>query len=341
MLNDTIVFENQRNQEILTLVFDVFTAKDIDPKLYKEVKQICMDFAQRTNRKNNETWLKLGHLSKEDFLYYIGHSGKTGNGIGTAVVERALALLVSKYILMQDDFFGLQKVYYPNTNYLQYLHRNRLVTNLLFGYRSIIPRYRSSVFKIIHHTKEGDQHIGTGFLLGVTVENEIKQIIITNKHVVENAESVEVLDAENKPITFGEPELSENEDLALIPLPVKLDCTTFLFNLDIVVMEEIITMGYPSVPRTKDSYQVCHRGEINSEIEDYYGHSLFLFSSKTSSGNSGSPILDPLGRVVGIVTEELFDPNEFMKKGKLPYYAGIPSKVIVEFLSEKLKVQFS
>lgn len=86
---------------------------------------------------------------------------------------------------------------------------------------------------------------------------------------------------------------------------------------------------------TKYAYQVYHKGEINSHIEDYFGNKLFLFSAKTSPGNSGGPIIERSGMVIGIVTEMLFEQEEFFQKGILPYSAGIPATKIIDFLNDQ------
>jgi len=130
--------------------------------------------------------------------------------------------------------------------------------------------------------------------------------------------------------------LDSKRDLAFIELIEEFKNPTFHLNTDINILTEIITIGYPSIPMTNGSYQICHKGEINSFVEDYQSNKKFLFSAKTSSGNSGSPIIDKYGMVVGIVSEELFQQNEFYTKGKLPYYAGIPTIEIIKSLNENL-----
>ena len=59
----------------------------------------------------------------------------------------------------------------------------------------------------------------------------------------------------------------------------------------------------------------------------------FFFQQKHYLGNSGGPIIDRTGLVVGIVTEMLFEQEEFFQKGILPYAAGIPGVEILDFLN--------
>jgi S1-C subfamily serine protease len=99
------------------------------------------------------------------------------------------------------------------------------------------------------------------------------------------------------------------------------------------LLSDIVTIGFPRIPRSTEAYQTCHKGEINSIIgQDYDGQELFIFSAKTSSGNSGSPVINRYGLVVGIVTQELFEQQSFKEQGKLPYYAAIPAKYISQFI---------
>ena len=77
---------------------------------------------------------------------------------------------------------------------------------------------------------------------------------------------------------------------------------------------------------------MVHKGEVNSLIEGYNPkQSYLIFSAKTSSGNSGSPLINLRGAVIGIVSEEFFDQDAFKDRGKPPYYAALPMSVVTGF----------
>jgi S1-C subfamily serine protease len=211
------------------------------------------------------------------------------------------------------------------------LKRLDVIHNVILGFNFITDKYRKSVLKIEHTNSEDEASIGTGFLI---MKTDKKQYVITNKHVVENHKKLRILDVDDNQIEFGDIVLHATKDLAQIAIKSTIDSPSFIFNMSFDIMSEIITIGYPSIPMTKYAYQVVHRGEINSLVEDYQSNKIFLFSAKTSSGNSGSPIIDKSGMVIGIVTEELFEETAFRQKGKLPYYAAIPSIEISEFIKD-------
>lgn len=84
---------------------------------------------------------------------------------------------------------------------------------------------------------------------------------------------------------------------------------------------------------------VAHIGEVNSKIENQQGNQLFLISAKTSPGNSGGPIINTLGTVVGIIARNLYanygvdqEDKDERRAWSVPYHAGIPASVVMDFI---------
>ena len=288
---------------------------------------------------NGETFIKMGFLSAFDFTMYAVENKEKWDlkdGIQVRVVEMALDILQSKLIITKVESmltFGGDTRYQVNEKYAKLLYERDLIYNVMFGFQYILDKYKNSIIKIENIDKRKDHSIGTGFI----VLQENISLIITNKHVLKNAETINIYDKDDMKLEFNEPILSNDKDIAIIPLKEKQKHPHFILSEDIQIISEIITIGYPSIPMAKLAYQVCHKGEVNSSIEDYRGNKLFLISAKTSSGNSGSPVINDFGNVIGIITEELFEKDLFYEKGKLPYYAAIPSIEIIETLENMKK----
>lgn len=278
----------------------------------------------------------MGYLSAFDFTMYLSEKKLIDGGVKMRVVELTLKSLEEKLIISPVDQMltgNNDKRYKSNGEYTKNLYDNNLIANLIFGFNYIVSKYQYSVVKIENIDKNTDASIGTGFL--ITYDG--KQIIVTNRHVVDGATKIRVLDKDDNEIDFETPFKDEKSDLAIIPISSQLNSPELQLNPVMEILSEIVTIGYPSIPMTKLAYQVYHKGEVNSFVEDYYGNKLFLISAKTSSGNSGSPVIDKTGLVIGIITEELFEKELFDKKGKLPYYAAIPTNEIFRVLNEYTK----
>jgi serine protease Do len=80
------------------------------------------------------------------------------------------------------------------------------------------------------------------------------------------------------------------------------------------VLDEVLTLDYPPIPGF-DSFMVSDTSVINSSIRSSSGKIVgcqnkladsidyFLINARVKGGNSGGPVFDRLGRVLGIVVE--------------------------------------
>lgn len=325
--------------ELVKATVDFFTSSATNLELFKDIKEFSIKFSNKMNKRNAETFINMGCLSTFDFTMYVNENkdkwGLTG-GILVRLVELVLETLQRKLIItkVESMLTGSDDIRYQvNENYAKSLYEQNLIYNVMFGFQYIIDRYRNSIIKIENIDQNKDHSIGTGFLINLNNSS----FVITNKHVLKDAKTLNIFDVNDEKLEYDKPYQDSDRDIAVIPLKQFLNNSSFQFSEKIEILNEIITMGYPSIPMTKLAYQVCHKGEINSSIEDYQGNKLFLISAKTSSGNSGSPVIDNSGCVIGIITEELFEKNLFFEKGKLPYYAAIPSTEILQSLNEYIK----
>lgn len=325
-----------QNLRVAEKAIQYFTCQVTNPDKFENVKQVALE----NNSNEHKTGLiELGYLSLSDYYNYLSKTKQVGNGIQSSFVQGLIHSLESHNIIhtLPEGLVNSNEMRYKASGeYTKFLFDRGLILNLVCGWKYIIERYSKSVLKIEHINSNDDYSIGTGFYFAVGNKKTVKHLIITNKHVVEKAKLINVLTKENERIEYSDIKIDPKRDLAFIVLNKNIDAPIFHLNTGIEILSEILTIGYPSIPMTKEAYQVYHKGELNSFVEDYYDNKLFLFSAKTSSGNSGSPIIDEYGMVIGIATEELFEKDAFYLKGKLPYYAGIPTQEITNSINENL-----
>jgi len=326
----------RQNFGLLRASLDFFTSQLVNSDLFEDIKEICSESYKETD----EHFIKEIHrgcLSISDFRTYIRNK-QLFSFIPIGIIELFVNILVEEMIIIPIDSVlikGSEKKYLANgsnAHIIQLLTQPDLLYNKILGFPYIAEIYQKSVLKIENIDKKKDSSIGTGFILRATENNKL---IVTNKHVLDENVQLNVYDDEDNTINVGIPIIDTKSDLAVIPFEaINDDIPAFTLANSTNILSEIITIGYPSVPMTNFSYQVIHSGEINSYVEDYKKSKLFLFSAKTSSGNSGSPVINKYGTVLGIVTQELFTKGELEQSGKLPYYAAIPSSEIIRFINE-------
>ncbi|WP_158619320.1 serine protease [Pseudomonas sp. v388] len=106
--------------------------------------------------------------------------------------------------------------------------------------------------------------------------------------------------------------------------------TTIGFR-DPVIGEQLFVLGYPPVPMSSEAPLILQGGEVvNESIADYQRRQVFLYSAIARPGNSGGPIVARTGHILGIVTEDRYDPE----RPQVQFFAGISTSTITRALSE-------
>ncbi len=138
---------------------------------------------------------------------------------------------------------------------------------------------------------------GTGFVL--TRQGQA----VTNAHVIENCAEILVrtTDGSMHPATLRARD--EKLDLALLDTALQPERPARLRHsmTDIQVQEKVMLMGYPQDAAKEGKYQVAFstvRG-----LTGLSGETQWLqFEDSVRMGNSGGPLLDFAGNVVGVIT---------------------------------------
>ena len=146
-----------------------------------------------------------------------------------------------------------------------------------------------SVVRVEAQLLNGDQMQGSGFIC----EMDGKKYILTNKHVVRGAKEVRVGYTEAKLVKASGYHTSRDIDLAIIEMPDNFGGNCLKTRKDEVrVGEKIFALGFP-LGLNKSITQ----GIVSSQTKE-----LLQFDAPISSGNSGGPLVDENGSVIGIVT---------------------------------------
>jgi len=326
-------------EELVDKVLAFFTSKSTNTELFQDIVTKCENnpFSSPGNS-NRRASLALGYLSLNDFLFYES-SFTNREGIPVSIVEIILKRLCQELILFEQQLlgFGRNMPYSVNEELTQFLCSRGLLKNVIFGFSYIVQNYQNSVFKIVVTTDSGDPSMGTGFLFNFqTFEGKKWSIVITNEHVAKYQNGLEVHHKDGQIEIWRDIIISNNSDLAAIVLNSFVNLPSLHLFPDPKILDDIVTIGYPPVPTANKRYQLIHKGEINCFLTDYWNRDCFLFSSRTSPGNSGGPVINDMGMVVGIVTQQLFEPGSFEEKGQLPYFAAVPATNMLQFLNEQV-----
>ncbi len=145
-------------------------------------------------------------------------------------------------------------------------------------------------------TVTSDQGFGSGFLISSD------GYIITNYHVVADTAGIKVVLNDNTEHDVEIVRVSKIYDLALLKIDVK-DMVPYKINLskDVEIASEVYAIGTPSA---EDLSQTVSKGII-SGVRNIDNTKLIQTDASVNSGNSGGPLVNKQGEVIGVVSAKL------------------------------------
>jgi S1-C subfamily serine protease len=185
----------------------------------------------------------------------------------------------------------------------------------------------------LHH---GSASVGSGFFVS-------PDRLLTNRHVVDNAERLVVTSrALGKPYTARliaktDRGVIGGADYALLEVP-GIAHDQLVFTIQVAKLQEVIAAGYPGVTIGNDEdFQafaqgrasaapdlVITRGEVNAIQINQAKTPTIAHTALISEGNSGGPLVDRCGRVVGI--------NSYLAQKTTVTGFAIASTDLIDFL---------
>jgi S1-C subfamily serine protease len=167
---------------------------------------------------------------------------------------------------------------------------------------------------------------GTGFLINKT------GVIATNHHVINGAKTITVL-LDGKEYLASILSSDKTNDIALIQLHGfdALESIPYSISTDYEIGDDVFTIGYPNTSVMGKNYKMTN-GVINSLSGIQDDVTFMQISVPIQPGNSGGPLFNKKGQIVGITTSTL---NPFF----IAYYSrSIPQNVNYAVKSDYLNI---
>lgn len=160
---------------------------------------------------------------------------------------------------------------------------------------------------------------GTGFFISNTGH------IITNHHVI-NECNYSNINYKNEELTARLIASDKANDLSLLKIDYKIDSPLPISDQDIFLLEEVIVAGFPLGKKISTSIS-AHKGVVTrlSGFGDNYSN--FQTDADINKGNSGGPILNQKGNVVGVAVAK------WQEEGVQGLNFGIKSSTLRSFIS--------
>jgi TPR repeat protein len=175
-------------------------------------------------------------------------------------------------------------------------------------------------------SRQAARKSGSGFFVSTA------GYIITCQHVIEGASRVTVR-TRNGVLPAEVIKTDEANDLALLKVVGHFAALSLTNSQSVRLGDPVLTLGYPNIHVQGKELKLT-RGEINSLAGMKDDTRYFQMSAAVQPGNSGGPLLDRFGTVVGVVTLRLDDLRVLWSTGAMPQNVNysLKSSHLIDFL---------
>jgi len=133
---------------------------------------------------------------------------------------------------------------------------------------------------------------GTGFFVSNTGH------IVTNHHVIDQCKVVKVNYKGNE-IEAKVLAIDKTNDLAILETKINPSKVYAVSNKDVALLEDVIVAGFPLGKRVSSAIKT-HKGSVTALAGYGDNYSNFQTDATINQGNSGGPVMDQKGNIVGV-----------------------------------------
>lgn len=292
-----------------------------------------------------------------DFLTTLPeYISKTDKG---ETIDYTLALRISKICHFMVEKGLLLKTYsnpticilekFISVSLTNFTPGNEVKTDLAYGsydfeyngFLSIYDYFKNSVIPIVGVNAKGDQDIGTAYYIG-------DNLFVTAAHCITGLKKFK-LSIKDEPIVLEEVWFADGidpdiYDLAIIKIGGKVDLPPFMLD-ESSVLDSVLVMGYPPIPGFH-AVLVSEKAAISTELQQLMTKTstgqvvavqtsymskmeYFIINARVKGGNSGGPVINKSGKVVGTIFQLPMDSQGGSDGGRydlMGFGVCLPSK---------------
>lgn len=208
---------------------------------------------------------------------------------------------------------------------------------MVYGFPYIYSNYKKHVLPIIVREKSGKTSVGTCF--------RFRTGIVTAKHCID-AKAVAIPAYNSEQLKQCEVFISKDEEIDLAY--IELNSPSFFLSEKACVLDEVLVMGYPKIPmffdfcaaeRASISSIVPTKGAVASLADQFISPKagpLMLVTARIRGGNSGGPIINSNGAVVGVAFSEPMSEGDYDEMG---YGVAYPIGELNRLLKDRTQIK--
>jgi hypothetical protein len=182
---------------------------------------------------------------------------------------------------------------------------------------------------------KGSNASGTGFIVSSD------GYVITNYHVIKDATAIKVHQKTKDAQPAKLIRFDEKNDIAVI----KIECSNCPYvasksSTNIKKGDKVYALGYPKI--TRQGFESKLTDGIISSLSGFHDQPTnFQITNPIQSGNSGGPLFNEAGEVVGVIVSTLSDLQNVNYAIKSNYFIELLNSIDVNFIKDSLNKKYN
>lgn len=170
-----------------------------------------------------------------------------------------------------------------------------------------------------HRSSHSQMISGTGFFISAD------GYLLTNHHLVKDSRKI-VVRTEDSERPARVVKIDPANDLALLKIEGSFSAVALGDSRNVAVGDSVMTIGYPNI-EVQGTAPKFTKGEVSSLSGFQDDSRLFQISVPIQPGNSGGPLIDERGNVVGITNAQLSALKMISASGSVPQNVNYAVKI--------------
>ena len=202
-----------------------------------------------------------------------------------------------------------------------------------YGFSRVRADLGEAVRPVVVTRSDGSEDVGSSFLLGN------QNTLVTARHVIEAMPCIRIPDSSGSPIRARSIVIPKdpNLDVAVILAEQPLTGLPFFRCSQHTPLDEVLCLGFPPIPGFH-SMLIADVATVNAEVKSSVGRVVgsgsayldqqqyILINARVKGGNSGGPIVNRQGYVVGILVQASMDAIDIANLDSLGYGIATPKE---------------
>ncbi len=213
---------------------------------------------------------------------------------------------------------------------------------MVYGFEYIYEMYKDLVVPFVWEKENGDYAAGTGF--------KFLNGIVTAKHCIKEVTNIQIKGYKASELKGKPVYISDDEGIDIAFIETGSVAEPIIYTSEGEIMQEVLVMGYPKIPAFT-TFLTAEKATISSKASSRitptmgaiaaYGYEYLtkmdamLITARIQGGNSGGPVINQNGCLVGVACQILDASLENGDYDDLGYGVAVPVKYVTDIISRK------